>query len=206
MYSSHPLTIWLEQWKAGDSDAAQKIWEHYFQEVVKLARKKMQGLPRRAADEEDVAQNAFLSLCRGVERKRFPKLNDREDLWRLLVVITRGKAFDLCAQEKAKKRGGGVYQPVADFELENIFSKEPTPEFAAQVAEEYQRLLGKLTDPQLQQIALWKMEGDTNEEIAQKLGCVLRTVERRLNLIRKLWSAEIDAPPESPPDTPEPAI
>src|SRR6476659_10958875 len=107
MVSSQPLTYWLEQWKAGDHDAAQKLWEHYFEEVVSLARRKLHGAPRRAADEEDVAQNAFMSLCRGVERKRFPKLDDREDLWRLLVVITKGKALDLAAQERALKRGGG---------------------------------------------------------------------------------------------------
>lgn len=189
MFSSHQLTIWLEQWKAGDNDAAQKLWEHYFHEVVSLARKKLHGLPKRAADEEDVAQNAFLSLCRGVERKRFPKLNDRDDLWRLLVVITKGKALDLAAHERAQKRGGGKNQPVPEFDLQNMFSKEPTPEFAAQIAEEYQNLLASLTDANLRQIALWKMEGDTNEEIAQKLGCVPRTIERRLNLIRKLWTA-----------------
>jgi RNA polymerase sigma factor (sigma-70 family) len=190
MSTTEPLTCWLEQWKAGDSEAAQKLWEHYFEEVVNLARRKLQGAPRRAADEEDVAQNAFMSLCRGMERKRFPKLDDREDLWRLLVVITKGKAFDLAAQERAQKRGGG-FHAASDFDFENLFSKEPTPEFASQVAEEYQRLLAKLEDAELRQIALWKMEGDTNEEIAEKLGCVLRTVERRLNLIRKMWSAEI---------------
>lgn len=189
--SSQPVTGWLEQWKAGDADAAQKLWEHYFQEVVGLARRKLQGLPRRAADEEDVAQNAFLSLCRGVERKRFPKLDDREDLWRLLVVITKGKALDLATHERALKRGGGRNHEGSDFDLGNLFSKEPTPEFASQVAEEYQRLLKKLPDSDLRQIALWKMEGDTSEEIAQKLGCVVRTVERRLNLIRKIWGAEI---------------
>ena len=57
-----------------------------------------------------------------------------------------------------------------------------------QLAEECQRLLDALDSPELAQVALWKMEGDANEEIAAKLGCVPRTVERRLRLIRSVWT------------------
>jgi hypothetical protein len=44
-----------------------------------------------------------------------------------------------------------------------------------------------LNDPGLRQIALWKLEGDTNAEIARKLECTLRTVERKLERIRIYW-------------------
>jgi DNA-directed RNA polymerase specialized sigma24 family protein len=67
---------------------------------------------------------------------------------------------------------------------------EPTPEFAAQVAEECQRLLDMLPDDELCSIAVWKMEGHTNEEIAGLLGCAVPTVERRLRLIRKCWEGK----------------
>jgi hypothetical protein len=67
---------------------------------------------------------------------------------------------------------------------------EPSPAFAAQVAEECQRLLGQLGNDQLRTIAVWKMEGDTNEQIAGKVGCGLATVERRLRVICKLWKDE----------------
>jgi DNA-directed RNA polymerase specialized sigma24 family protein len=62
---------------------------------------------------------------------------------------------------------------------------------AAQVAEEYRRLVAALPKQELRQIAQWKMEGDTNDEIAAKLKCALRTVERRLELIRSLWEGEV---------------
>lgn len=68
---------------------------------------------------------------------------------------------------------------------------EPTPEFAAQVAEEFQALLNRLTSDELRQVALWKLEGYTNEEIAQKLNVIVRTVERRLWTIRQLWEQEV---------------
>jgi len=64
---------------------------------------------------------------------------------------------------------------------------EPTPDFVAQMAEQYEGLLGSLGDDTLRQIATWKLEGYTNAEIAGKLGCVTRTVERKLEMIRERW-------------------
>jgi DNA-directed RNA polymerase specialized sigma24 family protein len=74
--------------------------------------------------------------------------------------------------------------------LAEIVAREPTPEFAAMVAEETGRLLGRLGDEQLRQIALDRMAGYTTEEIADRLGCARRTVARRLDLIRQTWSEE----------------
>ena len=69
----------------------------------------------------------------------------------------------------------------------------PEPEVVAVMVEECERLLGLLTDPVLNTIALRKMEGFTNVEIAAELGVVCRSVERKLNLIRRMWKAETDA-------------
>jgi DNA-directed RNA polymerase specialized sigma24 family protein len=201
MSSPQPVTWWLDQLKGGDPDAAQKLWEGYFQRLVGLARKKLQGARRRMADEEDVALSAFDSFCRGAAQGRFPRLNDREDLWQLLVVITARKAVDLIQHENRGKRGGGKVQgesalvcpgewsggPAAD----RLASPEPTPEFAAQVAEEWERLLARLGDADLRAVALLKLEGYTHEEIADQLGCALRTVERKLRRIRDCWEKEL---------------
>ena len=53
--SSGSVTHWIGLLEAGDPAAAQKLWQAYFQRLVGLARKKLRGTPRRAADEEDVA-------------------------------------------------------------------------------------------------------------------------------------------------------
>ena len=194
MRSSGSITHWIGQLKAGEPDAAQKLWEGYFQKMVELARHKLQGMPRRAADEEDVALSAFNSFCLGAGRGRFPQLGDRNSLWPLLVAITANKAVDLLRHERRLKRGGspaaeaGRATPQA--ELDQVLGREPTPEFALQVAEECQRLLDRLGDEGLRSVALWKMEGYTVEEIAARLGCVPRTVERKLRAIRELWGEE----------------
>src|SRR5262249_52964395 len=143
---------------------------------VGLARAKLRDMPGRAADEEDVALSAFASFCRGVERGRFPHLNDRENLWHLLVLITSRKSAHHRRDGNRLKRGGG--RP-CDGEMDQLLSEEPTPEFAAEVAEECRRLLDVLADARLEAVALWKMEGHTNEEIAALLGCAPRTVERK---------------------------
>src|SRR4029077_6763039 len=167
LHLGHPLD---DPAKARDPDAAQKLWERYFRRLVGLARKKLRDAPRRAADEEDVALSAFDSFCRGAEQDRFPQLHDRLDLWQLLVLLTDRKAFDLAQHERRQKRGGGAVLDEAALPcfadsstqhpaLDQIEGPEPTPAFAAQVAEECQRLLDCLDSPELRSVALRKVEG-----------------------------------------------
>jgi DNA-directed RNA polymerase specialized sigma24 family protein len=191
------VSDWLKDLKAGDPEAVQKIWENYFKRLVAIARKKLPLSSRRAFDEEDIALSAFHSFCQGVERGRFPQLEDRNDLWRVLLVITVRKAQFYVRRESRQKRGHGLVQAesaadAADFdrELAELVSQEPTPELATQLAEECQRLLGSLNDSTLRSIALMKLEGYTVEEISSRVGCARRSVERRLQLIRAAWSAD----------------
>jgi DNA-directed RNA polymerase specialized sigma24 family protein len=203
MSSPDSVTYWITQLKAGERAAAQPLWENYFRRLLARARHKLAGIPRRAADEEDVALSAFDSFCRAAEQGRFPQLHDRHDLWQVLVVITDRKASDLVQFERCQKRGEGKvldeaaldkpHEDAAASPLAEILSREPSPEFAAQVAEECRRLLGLLQDAELQHIAIAKMEGYTIEEIAERLGVVPRTVKRRLQLIRRTWEQELQS-------------
>lgn len=197
MASEGSVTRWLGPLQAGDPAAAQQLWQRYFQRLVELARKKLRGSPRRVADEEDVALSAFDSFCRRAEQGRFPQLLDRDSLWRLLVLLTTRKASHQRRDQQRKKRGGGVTiqnETCGESEdgsvLEQILSREPTPEFAAQVAEECQRLLRSLADAELEAVALARMEGYTVEEIAKQLGYAPRSIKRKLQLIRAIWEKE----------------
>lgn len=186
------VTLWITQLRAGDQTAADPLWHRYFERLVALARARLLRAPRRAADEEDVALSAFHSFCRAAERGRFAKLDDREDLWRLLVTLTTRKAAHFLRDGGRLKRGGigrsSTAEDVVDLDL--IAGAEPGPEFVAEMAEECRRLLGRLDDDTLRAVVVWKMEGYTNEEIAGKLNCVSRTVERKLRLIREIWENE----------------
>ena len=198
------ITGWLGDLRDGDQAAAQPLWEHYFSKLVTVARTKLRRMRKTTADqdEEDAALSAFNSFCAGAARGKFPQLADRDDIWRLLVVITARKAMAQANREGRQKRGGGrVVEEAVLFGhglggadgslagLERIAAQGPSPEFAAMMAEECGRLLDSLDDDSLRQVALSRMEGYNNDEIAEQLGCARRTVARRLDLIRKTWMA-----------------
>ena len=191
------VTHWIQLLRDGDRDAAQALWERYFAQLESLAQRKLGRQVPAAADAEDVALSAMDSLFRGLGRGRFPRLQDRDNLWRLLVVITVRKAAHLVRDEHRQKRGGGPSGPArgsaeAMQELEQVIGVEPSPEFALHLAEELERLLGLLPRDDLQQVARRKLEGQTNREIARDLRCAARTVDRKLAVIRRLWERETE--------------
>ncbi len=193
---SDSITRWIDELKEGDEQAAQKLWEHYFSQIVGLARRKLEGAKRAAADEEDVALSAFKSLCIGAEAGRFPKLSDRDSLWSLLFAIVVHKSTDLIRYENRRKRGGTGDQEkcLRAVPLSQIIEERASPSFAMQMSTEFESLMKKLEkadDPDLHRIAVAKMTGESNVEIAKRLGCVRRTVERKIQLIRRIWEKEI---------------
>jgi DNA-directed RNA polymerase specialized sigma24 family protein len=193
MQSDGSITRLILMLKEGNRAASQQLWEVYFARLVGLARARLRSFAGRVADEEDVALSAFDSFYRRAEQGQFPRLEDREDLWQLLFVLTVRKAINLVNYQGRKSRGGGRVQSLTDLDLagaEAIFGAEPSPELAAQLTEECQRLLARLPDESLRTVALWKMEGYTIKEIAARLGCVPQTVERKLRSIRNVWSDE----------------
>jgi len=199
MPGADEITSWMTKLSAGDSRAAQALWDEYFQRLTHFARKKFDKLPCRVADEEDVALSVINSLCRGVADGRFPQLNDRQDLWRVLVTIAARKIVTQMRRQQAGKRGGGKVRGESVFVnvdgdgsagIEQVLGREPTPELAGMVAEDCQRLFDALGDDSLRQIAQFKLEGYTNDEIAAQLDCATRTIERKLERIRAIWSQE----------------
>lgn len=197
------ITVWIKQLKAGEAEAAQKVWEAYFSKLVGVARRRLGGGRRGVADEEDVALSALKSLCLGVRAGRFPNLVDRDGLWPLLVAITAHKSVDLLRGENRRKRGGagggniesrvGAAPAQGPVGLSQVLASEPTPEFAAELADQLRNLLERLRktgDADLETIALGRMDGESAAEIALRLGCARRTVERKLQLIARLWEKD----------------
>jgi len=196
--SKEEVTQWIMHLADGNQAAAEKIWNEYFGKLVRLARRKLDGMPLRDVDEEDVALSAMNSFYMGVAKGEFGALHNRTDLWKLLVTLTARKATARLRRHFAKKRGGGSIRGESIFlqngnedlreeGIGNILGSEPTPEFAMSVAENCQILLDQLGDNSLKQVALLTLEGYRTEEIAVKLNCVRRTVERKLERIREIW-------------------
>lgn len=193
MNSDPNTSCWIGELRQGDPQAAQRLWERYFERLVRFAEQRLPLRLRRAADDEDIALSAFKSFCRGIEAGRYPQLADGDDLWRVLVTITARKAIHLVRRAHRQKRGGpAATEELPPIDLAEVVGPEPTPEFSLQVAEELASRLAELNDETLRSVAVWKMEGYTNQEIAARLDCTLRTVERKLQLIRQLWDDNAD--------------
>jgi hypothetical protein len=117
--SKGSVTRLIERAKLGGDTAAKHLLDRYFERLVQVARNKLRAKGHRggAADEHDAAASAFDSFCLSLARGRFPKLSNRDDLWRLLAVLTLRKASDLADRENAEKRGGVFHSfssPAAD--------------------------------------------------------------------------------------------
>lgn len=190
MTAEDPVTVWLGQLQAGEVAAVRPLWERYFHRLVGLARARLTNAPKRVADEEDVALSAFNSFCQNAEAGKFPDLTDRDSLWRLLAQFTLRKAAHHCRDAARLKRGGGVAPADGSAIWSDVLGRDPDPALAAEVADECERRLAVLDDPELRQVALLRMDGHSVDEVAQRIGCAPRSVKRKLELIRTIWERE----------------
>lgn len=185
--------------KHGDEDAAQQLWSRYAMRLLDIARKRLGARKTAVADEEDVAQLVFASLCRGASAGRFHDVRNRDELWWMLLTITKRKATDQLRRQTAKKRGSGhvvsetqINMPRlnggANWTFDNLVGQDPTPEHAAIFSEEYTRLMFQLPNERMRRIASLRIEGYTVPEISAELSVAQRTVERKLQLIRDKWA------------------
>jgi RNA polymerase sigma factor (sigma-70 family) len=201
--TNHSVSEWIGQLKQGEAEAAQRLWRRYARRLIEYARKSLGTAPKRIADEQDVAQSVFGSLFDGAAGGRFDDITNRDELWWLLMAITKHKVVDLVRREGAWKRGPGPelqeLQPRIREEaktrgrraLEQLIGDEPTPDFVVMLHEEHQRLLAMLRDDCLRKVATARIEGYTIPEIAADLGITSRSVERKLRLIRSKWAKEL---------------
>lgn len=180
--SEGSITAWVNRLAAGDGDAAGPLWDRYFRRMVSLAAGR---LPGRKSDAEDVALSAFFQFCRAAADQRFARLAGRDDLWHLLVVLTARKAVDWRKHQSAQKRGG----PTRELPDE-VPGPDADPALGAVVADQIRALFDRLGADDLRQIAQLKLDGYTNEEIAARLDCTVRTVCRRIALIRDIWETD----------------
>jgi DNA-directed RNA polymerase specialized sigma24 family protein len=199
LLDENSVTLWIDGIKAGDDADIHRLWDRYFERLVRLAGARLPTHSRRSFDEEDVALSAFQSFCSRAGQGQFPQLNGRDDLWRLLATITVRKALDTLRHQNRKRRGGGRVLGESALPaggdaggegLADVLSREPTPEEVARFADDYCRFLARLREAGMRTVALQRLEGQSTREIAQSLNVSTKTIERKLQLIRAIWSQE----------------
>jgi RNA polymerase sigma factor (sigma-70 family) len=187
--SNDSVTGWINQLADGNQQAAEQLWQHISSRLHEFARQKLNSQTRRHYDENDAANSAFHSLCGGLADGRLEARN-RDALWGLLAVITSRK---ISAQQRylnRDKRGGGAVRGESSFGdagINAIAGNQQTPDVLAEISESCQQLLDALPEETMKKIVLLKFQGATNSEIASELNCTERTVERKLERIRRIW-------------------
>lgn len=192
MQESENVSHWINLVKDGDSIAANRIWHLYFERLVGAVRRRIQGQNRATSDEEDIVLSVFDSFYQAAEAGRFPDLADRGDLWRLLLTMAGRKVIDKYRREQRQKRGGEI--KIRSFEEDSVLQvigNEPSPEIILMMQESVEQLFSHLGVGQLRDLAGAKLEGYSNAEIASRMGCSERTIERRLHLIREKLRQEL---------------
>lgn len=185
--SNESITQFFAAMRGGDSGAAAKLWDRFFPRLHALARKALAGKPQRAADAEDAVLSAFATFFQRARDGAFGDGLDRDDLWALLGVIAVRKARRQARRESAAKRGGGHVVDEGNLAGNDRPGLEAIPSSSTEDCDLHcEELLAQL-DEEPRTIAVLRLLGYKNREIAEELGCTERKVERKLNLIRLTW-------------------
>jgi DNA-directed RNA polymerase specialized sigma24 family protein len=190
------ITQVFHRLQSGDAAAAGQLWERFFPRLLGLARRSLAGGLRRAADADDAVQSAFACFFERVRREPFDGVLDRRDLWNLLAAFTVRKSLKQARRERAARRGGGRVLGEGDLTgpggqplpLDGLAGRLPCADLDLACEELLQML-----DDEERTIALLRLLGYRNREIAERLGCTERKVERKLNLIRLTWQEPASA-------------
>ena len=190
------VTGWLNYAKSGDPDAVSHLCDRYFKRLAEVARARFGASNRVVADEEDIANSVLETLFRNFANGQFPELQDRNDLWSLLLTITNRKVASQIRSNLRQKRGSGHVIAMTDMqgdihpEIDFSASKYPTHETLSILSDLCNTLVDRLKDPDIQQIAVLKLAGYSNREIAFKLERLPKSIDRKMNIIREQWLTE----------------
>ncbi len=191
MSDQSQITFWIGKLKSGDDEAAARVWDQFFHRVRALAEKKLGSLPRRTYDAEDLALSAINALCVGAREDRFRCLETGRDLWQLLAMITVRKAANVWQkQARAHEVGESVLGKPMEGNVDGL-AQVPTGnagDLFDAIDDVCVDLLG-LLDDRLREVALLRLQGYANEEIAEYIGRSVKSVERYLKLIRDRWES-----------------
>ncbi len=205
MSDTNNVSHWIEMVKSGDSTAANRIWQHYFDRLVRSVRGRLAGHNKAVSDEEDIVLSVFDSFYAAAEQGHFPDLSDRDDLWRLLLRMSARKVIDKRRHDRRQRRGGDVEIHSLDGDEKTIIEaigQEPSPEMVLTMQESMEQFFSHLGVGHLRDLAVAKLEGYSNTELARQFACSERTIERRLHLIREKCQQElIEEDERSPQET-----
>ncbi len=183
------FSMMLSKLKRGDESAVREVWDRFFEPLQKLALERVNAQDRKTRDEEDLALSAINAFQHCVRNGRYESIDDRNDVWHLLVTIVERKAIDHVRREHAQKRGAGnVHGDSFSAGLNHFAEIGLNHEQRVDFLDELHSVMARLDDPSLIKVVNAKIQGFTNAEIAEEIGRSVSSVERKLRLARQIWT------------------
>ncbi|SPE34487.1 putative DNA-directed RNA polymerase specialized sigma subunit, sigma24 [Acidobacteriia bacterium SbA2] len=205
MTRKSPISRNTRKPEVGSADFEKAFFDQHIVKLVRLAAARMQklrGVRPAALDPEIAAQSALRTVLRRINDGSIRTGQSVSGLWGLLCYKLNEKIIDQLRVAVAKKRGGGKVidatarpgrdsiddeKDVALDVFEVIENDEPTPEEAVIVSDLFTRAMAILPGDDYREIALLRLSGCSDTEIAEKTKRSLRGVQRNLEAIHRRW-------------------
>ena len=186
---------WIAKMRQGDPTAIGQLVARYFQKIAQFAESKLRRGIRVTDDGEDIAISVLHTITRNSAKGRFPDLQDRDDLWFLMIVIAQHAVIDKKRTELRRERQAAPVHTMTDLmelynvDLEDFLGNDNSASKLLEIIDCWDELLKKLPDDRNREVAKLKMQSYSNREIADILGMVPRTVDRKIRLIAQRWQS-----------------
>lgn len=193
------LTRLAQEVAAGNSEAESKLFERFFQIVLGLVDQKLGNLPRRVADQEDVALSVMRNMLCGIRDQQFKDLHNREDLWQIVWDLISKRSVDF--KRSLTRHKHDFRREIHNCSLDDTGDSSAGDEFVLTTCDDepdfvlqevWQHLMAMLDDPELREIGIRKHDGMSSSEIARDLGSTTSRVDFKWKVIRMKWIDELN--------------
>lgn len=177
----------LDAWRGGDQGAARQIVEKYLDRLVALAKRRLSQRLASRVDPEDVVQSALRTFFNRAKQGKF-QVDEQDDLCKLLTRITIHKVLRQVEFQQAAKRNPHLEAEQGSRtqeRMQEVLDREPSPEAQVAFLDQLEALWSGMR-PQDRQILELRLQGCTNQEIAEKLGTYDRHIRRVIEHVRGL--------------------
>jgi DNA-directed RNA polymerase specialized sigma24 family protein len=188
MSSAHSVSEWIASLRQGQVESIQKLWDRFRSRLLEAARIKLAKSPKTLVDEEDVSQSVLIDIWEGINIGLFDDVRNRDELWWLLLKITKRRIVDSVRHETSLKRHGTRIF----FTLEELIDPRTSTDVIDELENSANVVLATLHNPELQKIAHLRIMGYAVHEIAEQLSIPKRSIERKLQLIRGELAKELE--------------
>ena len=184
------ITRLLRQLPTKDEWVVQEVFNFYFQDLARRARKVLSDRGGViASDEEDLAMLVMTAFLKDATEGELGDMRSRHDVWRMLSKRVNLRAINMVRDERRNKKNevgesifrnaNGTWNPTG---IDQQIGRN-----VDDLTQYHRELIGAVTDPTEQQIATLLLEGKDVNDISHQLGKSPATIYRKLKTIKDSW-------------------